>query len=165
MASNRGNSVFLGCLLIILLVGYSCIPTFDTYHAETFKNCTRDTIYIGVSHYSCIDSIDNQFYPHYNIQVNGSVDTADVSLWNHKIQTYEYGSVYIKPYNDCFILPDSLCDIDGDYLFQDTDTCYFFLVRLQDTKRYTWDEIRKLRTYRQRVITRGRDGAFDKNIR
>jgi len=93
--------------------------------------------------------------PWYYIQFDSTgIDTAGVSLWKKG---------YVR--SDCFVLPDSACDVNYNYLFQDHDTCYFFLIKYSDAKHHSWDEIREKRLYRKWVVTRKEDGTFNKDIR
>jgi hypothetical protein len=63
------------------------------------------------------------------------------------------------------ILPDSICGISGNYLSCITDTCYFFLVKLKDAKRHSWNEIRSKKLFRKWIVTRNKNGEFDRNIK
>ena len=69
-------------------------------------------------------------------------------------------------YRRCaIVIPDSLCFFADSQLFVNSDTCYFFLIKWSDAKRCTWDEIREQKRYRTWVVTRDKDGNYDKNIR
>ncbi|MBO7100328.1 MAG: hypothetical protein J6W21_10735 [Bacteroidaceae bacterium] len=46
-----------------------------------------------------------------------------------------------------------------------TDTCYFFLIKWSDAKKYSWDEIRDKKMYRTWIVTKDKDGNYDTNIR
>ena len=50
------------------------------------------------------------------------------------------------------------------YLFNNTDTCYFFLIKWKDAKQYSWDEIRIKKLYHRRIVVRDFNGKFDKTI-
>ena len=151
MNISEGKLSWCVCLAACSLS--SCIPIVDSRTAAAFKNCTPDTLYIGASHYDNIDSIDEQVWPHYSIAAHSGVDSSNVTLWKKNF------------HSDCFVYPDSICVIDGDYLFHNTDTCYFFLIRFSDAKQNTWDEIRDKKIYRKWVVTRDRNGKFRANIR
>ena len=62
------------------------------------------------------------------------------------------------------IYPDSLFTIDGNYLFNNTDTCYFFLIKWKDAKNHLWDEIRMKKLYRRKIVVRDCNGKFDHTI-
>ena len=124
-------------------------------YREEFKNCTCDTLYIGISHSDNIDSIDWQISPDlFPDYFNNNVDTIGISLW----KGFE---------SACYILPDSSCAINRYYLFfnGETDTCYFFLIKMSDAKKYSWDEIRANELFRKLVVVKGKDGKFDRNIK
>ena len=74
----------------------------------------------------------------------------------------EVNGLYI--HNNEAIFPDSTCRTDY-YLLRKTDTAYFFLIKWSDAHRYSWDEIRVNKLYRKWVVTRDKDGNYDKNIR
>ena len=75
------------------------------------------------------------------------------SLWNERI------------FVEDFIYPDSMCTLDAYCGIKNVDTCYFFMVKYSDSKRYSWDEIRAKKLYGKCVTTRNKDGEFDRNIR
>ena len=74
------------CISIAICSLSSCIPIIHTRVLAVFKNCTNDTVYIGVSHYDNIDSIEAQLAPCYDIPVNSNLDTAEISLWEKRIK-------------------------------------------------------------------------------
>jgi len=143
---------FLLAALSMLCMLSSClIPGCAWGTLYIFKNCTEDTLFIGASHYDNIDSVDYQLYSH----TDCDVDTIDFQLWNGM-------TVNAKD----LICPDSTCLISGSYLLsEDNDTCYFFLVKWQDAKQYSWDEIRAKKLYRRWVTVKNKDGEFDRNIK
>lgn len=165
MIKSINNIILLGIIPIILCAISSCIPVFDSFTAIPFKNCTNDTLFIGASSYDHIDSVDCPLFPHYNIIANSILDTTDISLWEDKIKSQDGCSVYIKFRKDEFVYPDSICVISANYLFKDTDTCYFFLVKWNDAKNYSWDEIRAKKLYKRWITTKNKDGDCDRNIR
>ena len=152
MNIDKKYTNLLGVTLIILCVLSSCIPIVDSRVDAIFKNCTNDTLFIGASHYDNVDSVEFIVNPNYNILANS--DTTDISLWQG---TFARG--------DSFVYPDSTCAINANYLFQDKDTCYFFLIKLGNAKRYSWDEIRTHKIFRRWIVTRNTAGKLDKNIR
>lgn len=142
------------CISIVICSLSSCILIIHTRVLAVFKNCTNDTVYIGASHYDNIDSVDEQVSPHYNIVANSGLDTTDISLWKG-----------MSFHSDSFMYPDSLCSIDADYLFHNADTCYFFLIKWESAKRFSWDEIRAKKLFRRWIVTRDKEGRFDRNIK
>ena len=123
----------------------------DYVRNELFVNCTNDTLFICPSHCNDIDSIYDRAFPLYS----QSRCMDDCVL-------LEVNGLYI--HNNEAILPDSTCRTNY-YLLRKTDTCYFFLIKWSDAKRYSWDEIRELKLYRKWIVTRDKDGNYDRNIR
>ena len=121
----------------------------DYVRNELFVNCTNDTLFICPSHCNDIDSIYDRAFPLYS-----------QSRCMNDYVLLEVNGLYI--HNNEAILPDSTCRTDY-YLL--SDTCYFFLIKWSDAKRCTWDEIREQKRYRTWVVTRDKDGNYDKNIR
>ena len=163
MKGNRNNKILVDIALVFFYSLSSCIPPIDSKCVVCFRNCTTDTLYIVASRKKNIDSIDNQLTPDYDIYDNIRLDTTNISLWKEKI----IKNSYIMARKDCFVYPDSGCVIDYNYLNdKDTsDTCYFFLIKWSDAKRYSWDEIRANKLYRKWIVTKDEDGNYDTNIR
>jgi len=142
----------LGGTLVIVCIMSSCTPPVCSWEKKaTFKNCTNDTIFIGVSHYDNIDSVYDIVFPKYV-----SNDTTYISQWNGmNIHTFD------------FIYPDSMCVTGENYLFANSDTCYFFLIKRGDAKSvsYSWDKICSLHLFRKRIVVRDKEGEYDTNIR
>lgn len=153
MNRNKKISSLSEATFVILCLLSSCIPGFDTMIVATFKNCTNDTLFIGASYYNNIDSVKLLVQPAYVLSVN-DIDTANVSLWKGGFAN-----------SDSFVYPDSTCAINAEYLFGKCDTCYFFLVRWKDAKRYSWDEIHKQEIFRKWIVVRNAEGKFDMNIK
>ena len=154
MNIDKKNRNLLGVTLIIFCVLSSCIPIIDSRVDAIFKNSTNDTLFIGASHYDNLDSVEFLVNPNYNVLANCDLDTTDISLWQ---------GTFVR--GDSFIYPDSTCAINANYLFQDKDTCYLFLIKLGNAKRYSWDEIRTQKIFRRWIVIRDTAGKFDKNIR
>ena len=141
-------------VVIVLCMMISCIPSVcSSRHVAIFKNCTDDTLLICVSRYDCIDSILLELSPLYR-QASNDIDTITITQWEE---------TSIKR-ND-FVFPDSLCVTDAEALFVSQDTCYFFLVKWNDAKNYSWDEIRAKKLYKRWITTKNKDGDCDRNIR
>ena len=121
----------------------------DYVRNELFVNCTNDTLFICPSHCNDIDSIYDRAFPLYS-----------QSRCMNDYVLLEVNGLYI--HNSEAIFPDSTCRTDY-YLL--SDTCYFFLIKWSDAKRYSWDEIREQKLYRKWIVTRDKDGNYDRNIR
>ena len=63
------------------------------------------------------------------------------------------------------IYPDSIFSVNELYLFNNTDTEYFFLIKYNDAKNYSWDEIREKKLYNKWITIKDKDGKFDRNIK
>lgn len=140
------------------IVFFSAVLLFrcHMYYRENveFINRTKDTLFVGVSYYDNIDSVYYQLPSSYCLLENKQLDTTGISLWPR-----------INTFKDVYIHPDSACSIDANYFLNDFDTCYFFLIKYGDAKKYSWDEIRDKKLYRKWIVTRNKDGDFDRNIR
>ena len=152
MKTEKNLRDLLSVVGIILGLVSSCIPMCDSKTIAVFTNCTNDTLFIGASHYNTIDSVECQLRPTY-LPIDNSLYSSKITLWNG-----------IDVQSD-IIYPDSTFTIDGNYLFNNTDTCYFFLIKWKDAKDYSWNEIRMMRLYRQRTVIRNSDGKFNPTIR
>jgi hypothetical protein len=153
--NKKNNVIILWATNLALLFSISsCIPIVDSKVAVGFRNCTNDTLFIGASHYDNIDNVDNQLLPNYNIICNSNFKITNLSLWKR-----------ISTQGDFFVYPDSTCLIDDNYLFGNKDTCYFFLIKWRNAKRYSWDEIRTKKLFYRWIVTRDPEGKFDRNIR
>ena len=150
MHKTNSNICIIGVVLFIICLFFSCV--MDIARNEFFVNCTNDTLFICPSHCNDIDSIYDRAFPFYS-QLSRK-DDMEVLL--------EVNGLYI--HNNEAILPDSTCRTDY-YLLRKTDTAYFFLIKWSDAHRYSWDEIRANKLYRKWVVTRDKDGNYDKNIR
>ena len=123
----------------------------DYVRNELFVNCTNDTLFICPSHCNDIDSIYDRAFPLYS-----------QSRCMNDYVLLEVNGLYI--HNNEAILPDSTCRTNY-YLLRKTDTCYFFLIKWSDARKYTWDEIRKNKLYRKWIVTRDKNDEYDTNIR
>lgn len=151
---NTSKHHLLGIILVTPYLFSSCIPIIHTRHLAVFKNCTEDTLYIGASHYKYIDCVNYQVWPHYNFATNSRVDTKGIVLWN---------DTYFR--SDCFVYPDSICTIEAEYLFQNTDTCYLFLIKWKTAKSFSWDEICTKKLFHRWIVIRNKEGNFERNIK
>lgn len=151
MKTGKEYCLFLCGIVIILDLVSSCIPVCDSRTIAIFKNSTNDTLFIGASHYDTIDSVDCQLQPAY-LSIDSDLYPSKVALWN------------VIDVRGNIVYPDSSFTIDGNYLFNNTDTCYFFLIKWNDAKQYSWDEIRIKKLYHRRIVARDCNGKFDKTI-
>ena len=135
--------------IVIDLAKDPCV--IDYVRNELFVNCTNDTLFICPSHCNDIDSIYDRAFPLYS-----------QSRCMYDCVLLEVNGLYI--HNNEAILPDSTCRTDY-YLLRKTDTCYFFLIKWSDARKYTWDEIRKNKLYRKWIVTRDKNDEYDTNIR
>ena len=159
ITKNKRN--LLVCISVIVSLLSSCIPVMDYGCAAPgneveFKNCMNDTLFIGLSHYDNVDSVDAMMYPYYELDDdNDPQANIFISLWGWDYLTAASNGVY----------PDSLCRISEKYLFDNTDTCYVFLVKHEDARNHSWDEIRTKKLYKKWIVIRNEDGEFDRNIK
>ena len=151
----------LVCISVIVSLLSSCIPVMDIVYVKPirFKNCTNDTLFIGMSNYDSIDGVVDQLY--HNPYDSFDIDTKNICLWND----YERKKEFPELYNAEMILPDSLGEIDYDEMFFDKDTCYFFLIKYDDANNNSWDDILAKRLYKRLTIVRNKEGEFDTNIK
>ena len=138
--------------LIVILLFSSCLPVYDSKVIAVFVNNTVDTLFIAAAHYDNIDSVECQLYPRY-VQPDSAFDALPISLWN---------KVYVEGNH---VYPDSSCTINGDYLFNEYDSCYFFLIKWKDAKKYSWNEIRSKKLYHRMVVARDKNGKFNTDIK
>ena len=155
MKAIRKIVYILGISLIVFYVISSCVPVIcSSRHRIWFRNCTKDTLFIGSSYYDDIDSVNGILCPDKKIF---NMDTLATSIM------YETKWLTIRTID--FVEPDSVCSTDSIYLFNEHDSCYCFLIKWRDAKNSSWDEIRTKKLYHKWLITRYSDGQFDRNIR
>jgi hypothetical protein len=143
------------CIAVACSLVSSCIPGWDTGCLMIFHNCTNDTLFVSASHYDDIDSIDKE--------LTGFFEPDD-TVYYSTMSSLCKDSFFRKKW---YTLPDSNCVVECNYVtdFGNRDTCYFFLVKYSDAKRYTWDEMRAKKLYGKFVVTKNVNGDFDRNIR
>ena len=144
------------CWILSLLacLFQSCIPVYDSVTEVGFRNCTCDTLYVGMSNYNNFDSINYHISP--SCELNDSIVDYDSRIIIKEMDFYRRCAI---------VIPDSLCFFNESNLFVNSDTCYLFLVKYKDAKIYSWDEIRTKKLYGKCIVTRNADGEFDRNIR
>ena len=148
------SGILIGELLFLFALS-SCIPIMHTRHSAIFKNCTKDTLLIGDSYFDDIDSVVFSISAFCDPQTLSSLDTTTIAIMNGKKINQRY-----------FILPDSVCLSTEEeiFYFYEKDTCFLFLIKSHDVKKYSWDEICSKKLYRKWVVVRDKDGNYDKNI-
>ena len=73
----------LVCFSIIMCLLSSCIPAMDSVTLARFKNCTNDTLFVGVSsYYNNIDSANCMLEPKWYYQDSILCNNKDICLWN-----------------------------------------------------------------------------------
>lgn len=143
-------------IVYLLIVSTTCEPwAQNTY----FNNCTKDSLFVGASHCNNMDSMDYVLSPRHLYSASG-LDSLEFSLQKSSNSSFCFDEGDI-------IFPDSICFIDINYLFDNNkiDTCYFFLIKWSDAKKYSWDEIRDNKMYHTWIVTRNKKGEYDTNIR
>ena len=146
----------LVCFSIIMCLLSSCIPAMDSVTLARFKNCTNDTLFVEVSsYYNNIDSANCMLEPEWYYEDSILCNNKDICLWND----IRAGGKKIYP--------DSIGKIYDYMLFyrNNTDTCFFFLIRNEDVKNHSWDEIRAKKLYKKWITVRNKEGEFDTNIK
>ena len=158
--NNKNRKILVFFLIIVSLLLSSCIPVMDIVYVKPirFKNCTNDTLFIGMSNYDSIDGVVDQL--HHNPYDSFDIDTKNICLWND----YERKKEFPELYNAEMILPDSLGEIDYDEMFFNQDTCYFFLIKYDDANNNSWDDILAKRLYKRLTIVRNKDEDMEKVI-
>lgn len=164
MSINLNKTGLLLWSVTLLCVLSSCMPGCGWHTSIAFKNCTSDTLFIGASQYDSFDSVDCQLLPYYLGIDYPELDTIGVSLWENREILHDDMTVSIKFWKNCYVYPDSSCVMNAKYLFEKSDTCYFFLVRWRDARQYSWDEIHAEKLYRRWVTIKNKDGDCDRNI-
>lgn len=153
------KNIFLLAYIMLNVFFSSCLPVMDSMAVPAvtkFRNCTNDSLLVGVSYKNNIDSVYYQLNPVGDDSVDVGINAKKISLWN-RIENKNEGMQVV--------LPNSLCGIDAKLLFKDADTCYFFLVKYKDAKNHSWDEIRAKKLYNKWISILNKDGEFDTNIK
>ena len=81
------------------------------------------------------------------------------------IQCNDKDSCMLNEFYADRIYPDSVGKIYDYMLFDNSDTCYFFLIKYEDAKNHSLDEIRAKKLYKKWVTVRNKEGEFDRNIK
>ena len=169
----------LVCISVIASLLSSCCPVIcEPVTIVRFKNCTNDTLIIGKSDYDNIDSI---WFDYIHVDrlskapLLTSIDSIllDISkkdLESCKFYDEEYKAITPTGLSEenkkkMIAYPDSFLLVKDISLFNNTDTKYFFLIKLEDAKNHSWDEIRAKKLYKKWFTVRNKDGEFDTNIK
>ena len=140
--------------LVITFTLLSCLPVCERT-LVIFKNCTKDTLIIGVSNYDNIDSV--------HCIMNSCNDLSDNCIDIHEISLWKKRDLMIN--KEMIIFPDSSCMIDEICLFQNTDTCYFFLIKITDARKKSLKQIHDDNLYNRWYTTKKNNYKYDREIR
>ena len=150
ITKNKRN--LLVCISAIASLFSSCSQAdMDRLTFAEFKNSTNDTLFVGVSSYNTIDSVGWMLEPLYSFE--------DSIVGNDK------DSCLLNEFYADRIYPDSVGKIYDYMLFDNSDTCYFFLIKYEDAKNHSLDEIRAKKLYKKWKVVRKKYGGYDRNIR
>ena len=158
----------LVCISVIVSLLSSCITGWDSVTLVGFKNCTNDTLVIGGSDYDNIDSV--WFFKDVNklskeplLTSIDSIILSDIKHIKHYCDTtINQEEIFEKNKEGMITYPDSLFFVNEYFLF---DHYYFFLIKLEDAKNHSWDEIRAKKLYKKWNVVRKKYGGYDRNIR
>ena len=154
MNITKKNRNLLVCFSVIASLLSSCVIDFESN--VHFKNCTNDTLFVGVSSYNNIDSAYCLLKPLLWYNEDGRLyNNKDYCLWNDN----HAGEKKIYPDSVGLIIESMLFDRNH------TDTCFFFLLRNEDVKNHSWDEIRAKKLYKKWITVKKENGEFDTNIK
>ena len=158
----------LVCISVIVSLLSSCIPVMDSVTLVGFKNCTNDTLVIGESDY---DNIDSVWFGSIDVDrlskepLLTSIDSiilSDIKHIKHYCDTtINQEEIFEKNKEGMITYPDSLFFVNEYRLFDR----YFFLIKLEDAKNHSWDEIRAKKLYKKWNVVRKKYGGYDRNIR
>ena len=171
--NKKYRNILVGFSVIAFLLS-SCLPVMDSVTLVGFKNCTNDTLIIGESDYDNIDSVWFD-YIHINrlskeplLTLIDSILLDDSKNYLESWEFYDEEDKAITPTElaeknreEIIVYPDSLLFVDDYSLFDK----YFFLIKLDDAKNHSWDEIRTKKLYKKWFTVKKKDGEFDTNIK
>ena len=168
MNITKKNRNLLVCISVIVSLLSSCITGWDSVTLVGFKNCTNDTLVIGGSDYDNIDSV--WFFKDVNklskeplLTSIDSIILSDIKHIKHYCDTtINQEEIFEKNKEGMITYPDSLFFVNEYFLF---DHYYFFLIKLEDAKNHSWDEIRAKKLYKKWVVDRKINGGYDRNIK
>ena len=168
----------LVCFSVIAFLLSSCLPVMDSVTLVGFKNCTNDTLIIGESDYDNIDSVWFDYIHINRLSKEPLLTLIDSILLDDSKNYLESWEFYDEEYKaitptelaeknreEMIVYPDSLLLVKDISLFNNTDTNYFFLIKLEDAKNHSWDEIRAKKLYKKWITVKKENGEFDTNIK
>ena len=174
MNINKKNRNLLVCFSVIASLLSSCLPVMDSVTLVGFKNCTNDTLIIGKSDCNDIDSawwFGKRFERPSKEPLLTSIDSILLDVSKNYLESCEFydeedkaitpTELAEKNREEIIVYPDSLYFVN-EYLLFDK---YFFLIKLEDAKNYSLDEIRAKKLYKKWVIERKMFGRYDRNIK
>jgi hypothetical protein len=132
------KKIFLLVIISALLLLTNC----DYTTCLLITNHTSDTILVYFASYDNIDGVA------YGVS----------SDWEFELKFDETGKVVFE--NSDVIIPDSYgryCELvpENNLLRRNEDQKgYFFIIKLETIKNYTWEEIRKNKLYEELIVTR-----------
>ena len=134
--------------IVILYSFVSCLPVFDFAESMRIKNCTIDTVIVGASFSSSIDSIYMGEYGRFRFydRLGAKLDST-WTVMNNK------GMLDIS--KNELIPPDSMAAYaEPGRLFKRDNKGLFFIIKLETARNHTWDEICRNHLYDTLVVTR-----------
>ena len=168
----------LVCISVIAFLLSSCLPVMDSVTLVGFKNCTNDTLIIGESDCNDIDSawwFGERFERPSKEPLLTSIDSILLDVSKNYLESWEFYDEEDKAITPTELAeknrekmtayPDSIFLFKDIALFNRTDTNYFFLIKFNDAKNYSWDEIREKKLYNKWITIKGKYGNFDRNIK
>jgi len=174
MNMSKKNRNLLVCISVIAFLLSSCLPVMDSVTLVGFKNCTNDTLIIGESDCNDIDSVwwfGERFERPSKEPLLTSIDSILLDVSKNYLESCEFydeedkaitpTELAEKNREEIIVYPDSLYFVN-EYLLFDK---YFFLIKLEDAKNYSLDEIRAKKLYKKWVIERKMFGRYDRNIK
>ena len=134
--------------IVILYSFVSCLPVFDFAESMRIKNCTIDTVIVGASFSSSIDSIYMGEYGRFRFYDRlGAKWDSTWTVMNNK------GMLDIS--KNELIPPDSMAAYaEPGRLFKRDNKGLFFIIKLETARNHTWDEICRNHLYDTLVVTR-----------
>ena len=134
--------------IVILYSFVSCLPVFDFAESMSIKNCTKDTVIVGASFSSSIDSIYMGEYGRFRFYDRlGAKWDSTWTVMNNK------GMLDIS--KNELIPPDSMAAYaEPGRLFKRDNKGLFFIIKLETARNHTWDEICRNHLYDTLVVTR-----------
>ena len=136
-----------------LLLFISCLFVFDTMEQMRIVNRTNDTILIGRADNNDIDSV-KWFLDRWWTEFDSTLIAIDTSGSIEHSMIDSMGNIYIS--NNDLIPPDSMGCYARTTLFDNNSEhkVYFFIMKLDVMKKYSWKEICRNHLYYTLVVQR-----------